>query len=49
VVTELMLHEAVPSSLAQPLVNVGFWLGGCAVSATDTTEADPLSVVTCTT
>jgi hypothetical protein len=49
VVTELMLHEAVPSSLAQPLVNVGFWLGGCAVSATDTTEADPFSVVTCTT
>ena len=47
VVTELMLHEAVPSPLAQPLLNVGFWLDGCAVSATVTSEADPLfSVVT---
>jgi hypothetical protein len=44
-----MLHEAVPSSLAQPLLNVGFWLVGCAVSTTDTSEADPFSVVTCTT
>jgi hypothetical protein len=38
-VTELMAHEAVPSPLVQPLVNVGFWLDGCAVSATDTFEA----------
>jgi hypothetical protein len=44
-----MLHEAVPSPLAQPLLNVGFWLVGCAVSATVTSEADPFSVVTCTT
>jgi hypothetical protein len=49
VVTEVMLHEAVPSPLAQPLVNVGFWLDGCAASATVTSEADPFSVVTCTT
>ena len=49
VVTELTLHEAVPSPLAQPLVNAGFWLEGCAVSVTDTSEADPLWVVTCTT
>jgi hypothetical protein len=43
-----MLHEAVPSSVLQPLVKVGFWLDGCAVSATVTCEADPFSVVTCT-
>jgi len=49
VVTELMRHEAVPSPLAQPLVNVGFWLDGCTVSATDTSEADPFCVETCTT
>jgi hypothetical protein len=49
VVTEPMLHDAVPSSLAQPPLNVGFSLDGCAVSATDTSEADPFSVVTCTT
>jgi hypothetical protein len=49
VVTELMRHEAVPSPLAQPLVNVGFWLEGCTVSATDTSEADPFCVETCTT
>jgi hypothetical protein len=48
-VTELTPHEAVPSPLAQPLVNVGFWLDGCAVSMTDTLEADPFLVVTCTT
>ena len=48
-VTELMLHEAVPSPLAQPLVNVGFWLDGCAVSATDTFEAVAFWVETCTT
>ena len=49
VVTELRLHEAVPSSLAHPLLNVGFWLDGCAVSATDTSEAVPFLVYTCTT
>ena len=49
VVTELRPHEAVPSSLAHPLLNVGFWLDGCAVSATDTSEADPFSAQTCTT
>jgi hypothetical protein len=49
VVTELSRHEAVPSSLAHPLLNVGFWLDGCAVSATDTSEADPFLVQTCTT
>jgi hypothetical protein len=49
VVTELRRHEAVPSSLAHPLVNVGFWLDGCAVSATDTSEAVPFLVDTCTT
>ena len=48
-VTELTLHEAVPSPLAQPLVNVGFWLDGCAVSATDTFEAAAFWVETCTT
>jgi hypothetical protein len=49
VVTELTPHEAVPSPLAQPLLNAGFWLDGCAVSATDTSEADPFRVETCTT
>jgi hypothetical protein len=48
VVTELRLHEAVPS-LAHPLLNVGFWLDGCAVSTTDTSEAVPFWVDTCTT
>jgi hypothetical protein len=48
VVTELMLHEAVPSPLVQPLLNVGFWLDGCAASVTDTSEADPCWVETCT-
>jgi hypothetical protein len=48
--TELTVHVAVPSPLAQPLVNVGFWLDGCAARATDTLEADPLfAVETCTT
>ena len=41
VVIEPTLHDAVPSPLGQPLLNVGFWLDGCAVSATDTPEADP--------
>ena len=39
----------MPSSLAHPLLNSGFWLDGCAVSATDTSEADPFLVETCTT
>jgi hypothetical protein len=46
---EPMLHEAVPSPLAQPVLNVGFWLEGCAVSATDTPAAGPFFVETCTT
>ena len=49
VVTELSRHEAVPSSLAHPLLNVAFWLAGCVVSATDTSEADPFLVDSCTT
>ncbi|HLM89423.1 MAG TPA: hypothetical protein VK284_10415 [Streptosporangiaceae bacterium] len=50
VVIEPMLHDAVPSPLGQPLLNVGFWLDGCAVSATDTPEADPpFRAETCTT
>jgi hypothetical protein len=49
VFSEPMLHEAVPLPLAQPLVNVGFWLDGCVVSATDTSEAGPFWVETCTT
>ena len=47
--TELTVHAAVPSSLPQPLVKVGFWLVGLAVSATDTSEAVPFSVETSTT
>ena len=47
--TELTVQVAVPFPLGQPLVNVGFWLEGCATRATDTFEADPLfSVETCT-
>ena len=47
--TELTVQLAVPSPLAQPLVNVGFWLEGWATRATDTFAADPLfSVETCT-
>jgi len=50
VVIEPMLHDAVPSPLGQPLLNVGFWLDGCAVSTTDTPEADPpFRAETCTT
>ena len=49
VVTELSWHDAVPSSLAHPLVKVGFWLVGCAVSTTDTSAAVPFLVDTCTT
>jgi hypothetical protein len=47
--TELTVQLAVPSPLAQPLVNVGFWLEGWPTRATDTFAADPLfSVETCT-
>jgi hypothetical protein len=49
VVTELMLHEVLPLPWAQPLLNRGFWLDGCAVNATHTSEADPFCVETCTT
>jgi hypothetical protein len=42
------LHEAVPSPLVQPLLNVGFWLDGWAVSATVTSEAGPFFAATCT-
>jgi hypothetical protein len=48
VVTELTPHVAVPLPEPQPLLNVGFWLDGCAVSATDTSEADPFWVEICT-
>ena len=48
--TELTVQVAVPSPLAQPLVNVGFWLDGCEVRVTDTLAAEPLfSVATSTT
>ena len=47
--TEVTVQPAVPSPLAQPLVNDGFWLDGWATRATDTFAADPLfSVETCT-
>jgi len=49
VVTELTPQMAVPLPEAQPLLNVGFWLDGCAVSSTDTSEADPFWVEICTT
>ena len=48
VVTEATVHEAVPSPLVQPLVNSGFWLDGWEVSVTDTFEAEPFLVETCT-
>jgi hypothetical protein len=48
-VTEPMLQEAVPSPFEQPLLKAGFWLDGWAVSATDTSEAGPFWVETCTT
>jgi hypothetical protein len=40
------LHVAVPSPLVQPLLNVGFWLVGWSVSATDTSAADPFFAAT---
>jgi hypothetical protein len=48
VVTEATVHEAVLSPLVQPLVNSGFWLDGWEVSVTDTFEAEPFLVETCT-
>ncbi len=48
-VTEAMAHDADPLPPAQPLLNVGFWPAGFAVSVTDTSEADPPSVPTSTT
>jgi hypothetical protein len=49
VVIETMLHDAVPSPLAHPLLNLGFTLDGCAASVTVTSGADPFFVETCTT
>jgi hypothetical protein len=46
--TELTVQEAVPSPLVQPLVNSGFCVDGWAASATDTFEAGPPLVETCT-
>ena len=46
-VTEASVHDAVPS-LLQPLVNSGFWLVGCEVSATVTPDAEPFTVETFT-
>jgi hypothetical protein len=44
VIVELIRQEAAPLPLAQPLVNVGFWLVGCAVSVTVTFEAEASTV-----
>jgi hypothetical protein len=44
--TELIVHEAVPLPLAQPLVNVGFWLAGWAVSVRVTFETEPFCAAT---
>ena len=46
--TAPVVHAAVPSPLAQPPVNAGFWLDGWEASATDTFEAEPFLVETCT-
>jgi hypothetical protein len=46
-VTEPSVHDAVPF-LLQPLVNSGFWLVGCEVSATVTPDAEPFTVETFT-
>lgn len=43
-VTDLTVQEAGGSSLAQPVVNVGFWLVGCEASVTVTSEAEPFTV-----
>jgi hypothetical protein len=46
--TELTVQVAVLSPVVQPLVNVGFWLDGWAVSVTETSAAEPFSVETAT-
>lgn len=43
---EATAQVAVPLPLSQPLVNVGFWLAGCEVSATETLAAEPFWVET---
>ena len=48
-VTELILHEAVPSPVAQPLLNSGFSLDGVTASVTVTCDADPFFADICTT
>lgn len=47
--TEPTTHVAAPLPLAQPPVKAAFWLDGLAVRATDTSEAGPFWVETCTT
>jgi hypothetical protein len=47
--TDAIVQEPVPLPLAQPLVNVGFWLVGAEVSLTVTSEAGPLTVEIVTT
>ena len=47
--TAARAHASVAFPLAQPLVNAGFWLAGCALRVTDTSEADPFSAETVTT
>ena len=46
--TELTVQEALKSPVVQPLVNSGFSVDGWAASATDTFEAEPSLVETCT-
>jgi hypothetical protein len=48
-VTDARVHEAVPSPSAQPLLNLGSTLDGCAVSVTVTSAADPFFAEICTT
>jgi hypothetical protein len=48
-VTELTVQVAVFSPLAQPLVNVGFWLAGSVTMVTDTSVAEPFLAETATT
>lgn len=43
-----IVHAAVPFPLGQRLANSGCWPWGVAVSVTDTPEAGPFSVETCT-
>jgi hypothetical protein len=46
--TEVTVQVAVLSPVVQPLVKVGFWLDGWAVSVTETSAAEPFSVETAT-